>query len=272
MHAGVNGFVIRKNHKGGIDLQHSNTIELRVWGRYALFSDPITRVGGEKCSYPVPTYQAVKGILESCYWKPTFLWVPDEIRIMKPIETESKGVRTIRFQNKKASDKIENDLSIYTYLVNVEYQVRAHFEWNMNRPDLAADRNENKHFFIAKRMLERGGRRDVFLGTRECQGYIEPCVFGEGQSAYDNTPPVPLGLMLHGLTYADEDGSGWMSERLWRPVMENGVIRFVRPEECPVVRPIRKWKPKDFVLGKNMQGCDGLYGEVKENGMDTALL
>lgn len=42
-------------------MQYSNTITLRVWGRYALFSDPITRVGGEKFSYPVPTYQAVKG-------------------------------------------------------------------------------------------------------------------------------------------------------------------------------------------------------------------
>ena len=117
-------------------MQYSNTITLHVWGRYALFSDPITRVGGEKFSYPVPTYQAVKGILESVYWKPTFLWVPDAIRIMNPIETESKGIRPIRYNNGT------NDLSIYTYLVNVSYQVQAHFEWNLHRPDLADDRNE----------------------------------------------------------------------------------------------------------------------------------
>ena len=100
-------------------MQHSNSISLRVWGRYALFSDPITRVGGEKFSYPIPTYQAVKGILESVYWKPTFLWVPDAIRIMNPIETESKGIRPIRYH------KDANDLSIYTYLVHVSYQVKA---------------------------------------------------------------------------------------------------------------------------------------------------
>ena len=92
-------------------MQYSNTITLRVWGRYALFSDPITRVGGEKFSYPIPTYQAVKGILESVYWKPTFVWVPDAVRIMNPIETESKGIRPIRYNNGT------NDLSIYTYLV-----------------------------------------------------------------------------------------------------------------------------------------------------------
>ena len=80
-------------------MQYSNTITLHVWGRYALFSDPITRVGGEKFSYPVPTYQAVKGILESIYWKPTIIWVPDAIRILNPIETESKGIRPIRYNN-----------------------------------------------------------------------------------------------------------------------------------------------------------------------------
>ena len=112
-------------------MQYSNTITLHVWGRYALFSDPITRVGGEKFSYPVPTYQAVKGILESVYWKPSFLWVPDAIRVMNPIETESKGIRPIRYNNGT------NDLSIYTYLVNVSYQIQAHFEWNPHRPDLA---------------------------------------------------------------------------------------------------------------------------------------
>ncbi len=243
-------------------MQHSNTISLRVWGRFALFSDPITRVGGEKFSYPVPTYQALKGILESVYWKPTFLWVPEAVRVMNPIETQSKAVRPIRYNNGT------NDLSIYTYLVDVSYQVRAHFEWNLHRPDLAPDRDENKHYFIAKRMLERGGRRDIFLGTRECQGYVEPCTFGEGSGAYDNSPPMPLGLMMHGITYADEDGSGQMSQRLWRPVMRNGVITFVRPEECPVIRPICKRKPRSFVLGQNLQPCDDLYQEVAADGLD----
>lgn len=242
-------------------MEYSNTITLRVWGRYALFSDPITRVGGEKFSYPVPTYQAVKGILESVYWKPTFIWVPDAIRILNPIETESKGIRPVHYNNGK------NDLSIYTYLKNVAYQVKAHFEWNLNRPDLAEDCIEHKHYQIAKRMLERGGRRDIFLGARECQGYVEPCGFREGPGAYDKSPPMPLGLMVHGITYGDEDGSGQMSERLWRPVMREGVIEFIRPEECPIIRPIRRQKIKTFLPGENFQGCDTLYEEAATNGM-----
>ena len=167
-------------------MQYENSISMQVYGRYALFSDPITRVGGEKFSYPVPTYQALKGIYESCYWKPTFTWVIDELRVMNPIERQSKGIRPIMYNNGK------NDLSIYTYLSDVCYQVRAHFEWNEHRPDLEKDRNENKHYAIAKRMLERGGRRDIFLGTRECQGYIEPCIFGQGKGHYDDVSSLDL--------------------------------------------------------------------------------
>ena len=68
-----------------------NSITYRVWGRYALFSDPITRMGGEKLSYPVPSYQALKGITESIYWKPSILWIVDSVRILNPIRTENKS-------------------------------------------------------------------------------------------------------------------------------------------------------------------------------------
>ena len=60
---------------------HPNLVEFQVTGDYALFSDPITRVGGEKCTYQVPTYEALKGILSSVYWKPTLLWYIDAVRV-----------------------------------------------------------------------------------------------------------------------------------------------------------------------------------------------
>lgn len=40
------------------ELKHPNQIEFQVTGDYAMFSDPVTRMGGEKCSYQVPTYEA----------------------------------------------------------------------------------------------------------------------------------------------------------------------------------------------------------------------
>lgn len=48
-------------------MQKANRVAYQVWGEYALFSDPLTRVGGEKSTYPIPTYQALVGITESIY-------------------------------------------------------------------------------------------------------------------------------------------------------------------------------------------------------------
>ena len=234
-------------------MQYPNIVEFEVTGDYGLFSDPIMRVGGEKASYQVPTYEALKGILMSVYWKPTLIWIIDEVRIMNRIQTEVKGVRPIKYYNDK------NDLAYYTYLKNCRYQVRAHFEWNENRPELAEDRSENKHHQIAKRMIAKGGRRDIFLGTRECQGYVEPCVFGEGEGAYDDIPELSFGLMYHGITYADEayspETQGKMTARFWRPVMKKGVIKFIRPEEC-IHKELRSMSVKAF--GRDLGNFSGL--------------
>lgn len=221
-----------------------NIVEFVVYGRYALFSDPINRMGGEKLTYQVPTYEALKGILSSIYWKPTLTWVIDEVRVMNSIRSQSQGIRPINYSG-------GNTLSIYTYLSDVAYQVRAHFEWNMNRTELAKDRNENKHHNIAKRSIIQGGRRDIFLGTRECQAYVEPCQFGEGEGAYDAYGEMPLGVMFHGFTYPDENKEHKMYARFWQPIMKDGVIRFIRPEECTLQRELLICQPKDFSFEKN---------------------
>lgn len=233
--------------------KYPNIVEFQVSGDYALFSDPIMRLGGEKCSYQIPTYEALKGILSSVYWKPTLIWKILEVRVMNPIQTEVKGIRPINYGG-------GNDLAYYTYLKDCRYQVRACFEWNENRPELAQDRNEEKHHQIAQRMICKGGRRDIFLGTRECQGYVEPCKFGSGKGAYDDLPELSFGLMYHGITYPDEAYSeatrGCMTARFWYPVMKRGVIRFLSPEDCPGQKFLRKMEMKPF--GENLQNFIGL--------------
>ena len=230
-----------------------------------MFADPIMRMGGEKCTYQVPTYEALKGILHSIYWKPTIIWVVDSVRVMNPIQMETKGIRPIKYQGGKKDNK--NELSYYTYLKDCCYQVRAHFEWNENRPELAGDRNENKHHEIARKMIRKGGRRDIFLGARECQGYVEPCTFGEGVGAYDETAEMTFGLMYHGITYADEAYSkatrGKMTVRFWHPVMKNGVITFLPPERCPLHKVICDMEMKPF--GGKANNFSGLreFGEVE---------
>lgn len=232
-------------------MDNPNIITFRLSGRFALFSDPITRVGGEKSSYLVPTYEALKGVCESIYWKPTFIWVVDRVRVLMPLRSQSKGVRPITL------GKGASTLSIYTYLSDVVYQVQAHFEWNELRNDLQHDRNENKHFSMAKRSVERGGRRDVFLGTRECQGYVEPQAFGEGAGAYDNTDELAFGLMFHGFDYGDEGEGNQLIARFWYPKMQYGVIKFARPDAPELLhRYIKPMEPKRFVMGENLRSIE----------------
>jgi CRISPR-associated protein Cas5d len=224
-----------------------NIVEFKVSGKYALFTDPLTKIGGEKCSYHIPTYEALKGILSSVYWKPTIIWIIDKVRIMKPVRTQTKGVKPVKYSG-------GNDLSIYTYLADVEYQVKAHFVWNENRKDMEQDRNENKHWIVAKRMIERGGRRDVFLGARECQGYVEPCKFGEGDSFYDSYGEIDYGLMFHGFDYPDELGKNELHARFWQPKMINGIVDFIRPEECKIRKLVKGMKaqpPESIGLGED---------------------
>ena len=236
--------------------QTRNSIEFKVWGRHALFTDPLTKIGGEKCSYHVPTYEALKGVVKSIYWKPTLVWVIDEVRVMKRIRTQTKGTKPLEFSG-------GNTLAIYTFLADVEYQVRAHFKWNNARPELVKDQNEHKHHNIAKRMLERGGRQDIFLGTRDCQGYVEPCQFGSGVGHYDGAGELAFGLMFHGFDYPDETGDGKLHARFWRPTMIDGVIRFIRPGDCGVTKFVRAMSVKPFGIGESQRSVEDEAAELE---------
>ena len=55
---------------------------------------------------------------------------------MNPIQTETKGIRPIAYNG-------GNELAYYTYLKDVKYQVRAHFEPNNNQPKLKEEMKIN---------------------------------------------------------------------------------------------------------------------------------
>jgi CRISPR-associated protein Cas5d len=120
---------------------------------------------------------------------------------------------------------------------------------------LAKDRIDGKHFGIAKRSLDLGGRQDIFLGTRDCQGYVEPCEFGSGAGDYDVKGELGFGLMFHSFDYPDETGINRLAVIFWRPQVVDGVIRFPRPEDCPVKNTVREMEPKSFGLDKNLRNA-----------------
>lgn len=206
----------------------------RICGDFALFTDPTTKGGGEKFTYSLPTYEALKGIVDANYWKPTIINIIDECKIINPIRTQTKGV-LVPLNNGN------QDRFYYTYLTDVCYEIKYHFMWNYDRPDMARDRDVTKHSQIILRSLEHGGRRDIFLGTRECMGYIERIdhsEFAKHNTAYENQY-LDFGIQFHSFIYpalGEED----------KPLIANfdharlidGRITFRRPHMCEIKHDI----------------------------------
>lgn len=213
----------------------SDPFYYKVYGDYALFTDPITKGGGEKFTYSVPTYAALVGITEAIYWKPTIKIIIDEVKIMRPIRTQTNGIRTLVGRG----DENTNDRSYYTYLVNVAYLVKFHFEWNKDREDLAADRNPVKHQEIILRTLDKGGRHDIFLGARECVGYVERLskdIYENAQGYYAHES-MTFGIMFHSFNYPQKTETATykkLESNFAQIVMKNGTIHFPRAEECVI--------------------------------------
>lgn len=61
-----------------------NEIQMEVWGDFACFSRPESKV--ERLTYPVMTPSAARGILSAVYSKPPeFYWQVKRIEVLKPI-------------------------------------------------------------------------------------------------------------------------------------------------------------------------------------------
>lgn len=243
----------------------SNPFYMKIFGDYALFTDPMTKGGGEKFTYQVPSYQAIKGIVEACYWKPTLYYIIDSIKVINPIKTETKGILSPMKDGSK-------DLNYYTYLKDVEYLVKYHFIWNDNRLDLSYDRNEKKHEQILLRSMQRGGRRDIFLGARECIGHVERIRMEDyvsTKSHYEGEN-ISLGVMFHSFVYPDEsydmETEGKLMSNFHPMVMINGEITFVEPEDCVIKHSIGDYSIKQF-NDSNFMKVDELFHIYKKEGV-----
>ncbi|WP_298706517.1 type I-C CRISPR-associated protein Cas5c [uncultured Veillonella sp.] len=231
----------------------SNPFYLKVFGEYALFTDPMSKGGGEKFTYQVPTYQALKGIVEAVYWKPSIYYVIDSVKVLEPIAMETKGVLLPLGTNDTKTGLQKKDLTYVTYLKNVAYAIEYHFEWNKAYPELEADWNEIKHEQIILRSMKKGGRHDVFLGARECIAHVErlkQSEYEQLETAYKGD--ISLGIMFHSFIYPGESTGKktYEDNRLYSnftPIfMMNGKINFVRPEECKISHNLREYQKVNF--------------------------
>lgn len=127
----------------------------------------------ERVSYPVPTPSAVRGILESVYWKPEFFYRVREIRVLAPFRTFSLLRNEVNSKMSPQSDGLfaDQDRSQRNSvcLRDVDYVFTAEV---VPQPGTEP---AQKHRDVFNRRVARGQchHRPV-LGTREFAAEFEP--------------------------------------------------------------------------------------------------
>lgn len=235
-------------------MDRSKTFFAKIYGNYALFSSPSSKGSGDKASYQVPTKEALRGITDQIYFKPTFKNAIEEVKVLNEIKTEAMGARTLMMSG-------SNDLNSYTYLKDVSYLVKFHFEWNLNREDLAHDRNIKKHEAIMERSLKKGGRRDIFLGTRECYGFVEKIdkeEYKNTKSFYDGQS-LSFGIMFQEFIYPTEPG-GELVSCFSSITMNDGVIKFKDSKDCEIKNTLDTYS---FKYPNEIKSVDQEYEEYE---------
>lgn len=129
-------------------MYRSRDFYVRVSGQRALLQiQPQKGIG--TVIYSVPTRQALNGIVDAIYYKPTFTNIVTEVKVINQIQTELQGVRALLHD-------YSADLSYVSYLSDVVYLIKFHFVWNEDRKDLNSDRLPAKHEAIMERSIRKG--------------------------------------------------------------------------------------------------------------------
>lgn len=212
------------------------TFYYRLWGDRAMFTD-VTKAF-EATSYSVPTYSALKSITDNIYWKPALNHIVEEVIVINPIKRITEGQLHLGYTpaeklNHSASVKFQDSskLTRVSYLTNVEYLVKVRMIWN---PDALeghnVDKNATKHINIFQRALNSGGRLPIYLGRKECKGYVEPITaqnFDTARSCYSNVD-IDFGTMFHSFDFPETyiENENEMPAYFDDVSMESGLIKF----------------------------------------------
>ena len=204
------------------------SIQLEVWGDYALFTCPEMKV--ERVSYDIMTPSAARGLVEAIYWHPGLRWIIDRIHVCAPIrftnlrrnEVKSTLLSSAALSAAKGgtppvlytSEDIQQRAAMV--LQDVHYVIECHFDLT---DKAAPSDNPGKFQDILRRRLRKG------------QCYHQPC-FGcrEFPANFREWPggSIPalkvtqdLGFMLHSLDYSD---SANIRSQFFRAKLVDGVM------------------------------------------------
>lgn len=183
-------------------VQYAYPVSMEIAGPTAMWTRPDT--GDSPCSYPVPTYSAVKAIFEDVLWGPDILVVPRKVEICSPIQYHSY---TCNYGGPLRKDpKDGNNYQMYaTVLVDVCYRLYADAVPNHDKSRITVRAKEwderttspgHAYQEIFRRRLRRGqSYASLALGWHEfTPSYFGP--FREETRIREDIPDMVLPSML----------------------------------------------------------------------------
>jgi len=169
-----------------------NEIQMEVWGDFACFSRPESKV--ERLTYPVMTPSAARGILSAVYSKPPeFYWQVKRIEVLKPIRYLSfkrNEVINSKIGRKPAPMLVEDDRTQRQTVVlkDVRYRITAEM-----KPQKDFKGTVNQLYEQAQRRIKGG--KCFFQPSFGMREFV--CYFGEPTDAQPIPDTLDLGIMLY---------------------------------------------------------------------------
>lgn len=214
----------------------STSFCFEISGTRAMFATPASKMSGECVSYLLPTYSALVGICDKIYSRPGIKWEVEACRVMNPIRQVNICIKTPHYLVAK---KLKKQRFVYTYLSEVRYQVKAHYVKDVVHFDKSYfNLGQDK---AVEKAIKCGGERMVTLGRSDCQAFVKPCEWGEGNGYYDESGLGEAFYMFYEFIFKRErlEAKRKITDVVFcEERMDNGIIYFGK--SMPKVQ--RKWK------------------------------
>ena len=197
------------------------SIQLEVWGDYALFTRPEMKV--ERVSYDIMTPSAARGLVEAIYWHPGLKWIIDRIHVCAPIRFTN-----LRRNEVKSTLSARSARTVMERGKGVRYVIEAHFDMTSQA---APGDNPGKFQDIVKRRIKKGQfYHQPCFGCREFPAHFRWC---------EELPPCPkellgerdLGWILYDMDYTNPED---IRPLFFRGTLRDGVLEVPARESGEV--------------------------------------
>ena len=205
-------------------------ILVEVWGEFACFTQPFTKV--ERLTYSFPTPSAARGILSAIYSKPKeFYYQINRIEVLNPISYISFKCNEVKSRVSSNPIDVEEDRTqrMTVALRDVRYRIAASI---VPRPSFQGE--ETQLYEQALRRIRTG--KTYFqpsMGLRQFPAYFEE---SDGQKLPIDEN-MDAGLMVYDVFDLHDDSVSKKAKprlSLFHAVMEHGVVR-IPPYDSPEV-------------------------------------